>query len=212
MRHVAIAVALLTATSLGAQPFTIGRLMPYGVTTNNNSATLPHSFIDLSNYARSGGTVSKATVRWSRACTGSAFKVVFVHQTGLLGAYNVVAQRGPFPAFAGETTVALVPPVSLSAGDLLAVVQLQPFSTCGSVENAVSPEGIGTILMTTTDISGGTVNASGTVSVPGETLGARAYSAEPVLVRVLPAAGAVQGVTAFFRTAVQLANPTNGSI
>ena len=100
----------------------------------------------------------------------------------------------------------LIPPVTLAAGDLIGVVQLQPFNTCGSVRTMDYGGNVGYNLITTGDIS--TAGALGSPSnySPRYRFSAVAYVSDPLLVRILPAAGAVQGASSFFRTAVQIRN------
>jgi hypothetical protein len=93
-------------------------------------------------------------------------------------------------------------------------VQLLPVATCGSVRTQSFPNNnTGYNLVTTADMSttGGTIGSS-TVYGSGLAISAIAFSTNPLLVRILPAAGAVQGSTAFFRTSLQMLNPTSNTI
>src|SRR5258706_5913835 len=92
----------------------------------------PVSYVNLTDFATAAGTVNKASVYWSRACT-AAFKVVFL-RTGFTtnSSFTVVATRGPFNSVDGRNDVTLIPPVALAFGDLIGVVQLQPLTICGS--------------------------------------------------------------------------------
>jgi hypothetical protein len=60
-------------------------------------------------------------------------------------------------------------------------------------------------------VTGGTIGSSSNYS-SGLTISAVAYNSDPVLVRILPAAGAVQGAFSFFRTSLQLLNPSSTTI
>src|SRR5437016_3726347 len=57
----------------------------------------------------------------------------------------------------------------------------------------------------------GTIGGS-TVYSSGLAIGVIAFNSDPLLVRILPAAGAAPGATAFFRTSLQMLNPTSSTI
>lgn len=208
-------VAILFASSLvpplAAQPVTVGAQIADqgGTSTITNGG--PVSYVNLRSYARVSGTVNKATVAWSAACTG-AFKIVFLRNTfSNVSSFTVSAVRGPFDSNGGRTTVTLTPPVALLAGDVIGVVQLQPLAACGSVRTQQTVAG-GYNIITTGDISiAGALGSSSNFS-PEYEFGVFAYASDPVLTRILPAAGAVQGSSAFFRTSLQLLNPTSSTI
>ncbi len=213
MRNVIAVVTFLFASSLAAQPLTVGVHVADPTTTTTLSLTAaPVSYVNLVDYAPFAGTVNKASVDWSVACS-NAFKVVFL-RTGFTtnSSFTVVATRGPFNAIAGRNDVTLTPPVSVLTGDLIGVVQLQPYNTCGSVRTMDYRNGDGYSLITVSDISTAGALGSSSNFGPGYRISAVAYNSDPVLVRVLPAAGAVQGSSAFFRTAVQIYNPGFSSI
>jgi hypothetical protein len=206
-------LVILVATSLAAQPLTVGRQIvdAGGTATITNGG--PVTYVNLSDGATTNGTVNKATVAWSASCS-NAFKIVFLRETfNSVQAFTVVATRGPFNAVNGRNEVTLSPAVNVNQGDLIAVVQLQPLATCGSIRTQSFPNDTGYNLVTTADMSttGGTIGSSSNYS-SGLTIGAIAYNTEPLLVRVLPAAGAVQGATAFFRTSLQMLNPSTNTI
>jgi hypothetical protein len=207
MRKSILLFVSLFATSLAAQPLTVGtQITDYGSGISLAAGGAPVSFVDLTNIATAAGTVNEASVSWTQLCSG-AFKIVFLRSGfASASAFTVVAVRGPFNAVQGRNEVALSPPVTLQKGDLIGVVQLQPYSTCGSIQ-AQFLNGSGYNVTTTGDIS--TTGVLGSVSsyVPGYQIAALAYNTSPVLVRILPAAGAVQGASAFFRTSVQMLNP-----
>jgi hypothetical protein len=209
VRQIITIFVFFFASSLTAQPLTVGVQTPDQGGTTTISSGGPVTYVNLANFATASGTVNKASVSWSASCS-NAFKIVFLRNSfQTLQAFDVVATRGPFNAVSGRNDVTLSPPVTLAIGDLIGVVQLQSFSACGSVELQSYPDGIsGSTLVTTADMSlGGTIGStSGYPS--GLAIGAVAYNNDPLLVRILPAAGAVQGATAFFRTSLQLLNPT----
>lgn len=214
MRNAIAIVVFLFASSLAAQPLSIGRqIVDQGGTATITSGA-PVTYVNLSSPATAAGTVNKATVSWSSTCS-NAFKIVFLRQNlGSVASFTVVATRGPFNSTGGRNEVTLTPPVTLLQGDLIGVVQLLPLATCGSVRTQSYPSGnIGYTLVTVADMStsGGTVGTSSNYA-GGLSFGAIAYNADPLLVCILPAAGAVQGSTAFFRTSLQLLNPTSSTI
>jgi hypothetical protein len=203
----------LVAVSLAAQPLTVGTQ----IVDNGGTATItnggPVTYVNLSAGATAAGTVNKATVAWSASCS-NAFRIVFLRETfNSVAAFTLVASRGPFNAVNGRNEVTLSPPVTLIQGDLIGVVQLQPLATCGSVRTQSFPNDTGYNLVTTADMSttSGTIGGS-TVYSSGLAIGAIAFSTDPLLVRILPAAGAAPGATAFFRTSLQMLNPTSNTI
>ncbi|MEA2338871.1 MAG: hypothetical protein QOE82_2878, partial [Thermoanaerobaculia bacterium] len=213
MRTTFAILAILFAASLAAQPLTVGTQ----IVDNGGTATItnggPVTYVNLSDGATANGTVSKATVSWSASCS-NAFKIVFLRETfQSVAAFTLVATRGPFNAVSGRNEVSLTPPVTVSQGDLIGVVQLLPVATCGSIRTQSFPDNTGYNLVTTADMSttGGTIGSSSNYS-SGLAIGAIAYNSDPLLVRILPAAGAAPGATAFFRTALQMVNPTSTTI
>jgi hypothetical protein len=212
LRHAILIVCLLAAFSLAAQPFAVGtQIADQGGTTTTTLAA-PVSYVNLTNYAPANGTVNKANVSWSATCP-AAFKIVFLRANfATLSSFNVVATRGPFDAVSGRNEVSLDPPVALLTGDLIGVVQLQPVGTCGSVRTQPYGGKLGFNLITTSDLSvSGTLGTDSNFS-PGYDIGAIAFNSNPLLARVIPVAGAVQGSSAFFRTSLQLLNPTSTTI
>jgi hypothetical protein len=171
--------------------------------------------VNLADAAPVAGTINKASVGWSGTCS-NAFKIVILRQAFLsVAAFQVVATRGPFNAVSGRNDVTLNPAINVSVGDLIGVVQLQSNSTCGSMLTQSSGNNGtgGYTLITTADMSstGGTIGSSSVYSA-GLVIGAVAYNGDPLLVRILPAAGALPGATAFFRTSLQLMNPSASTI
>jgi hypothetical protein len=206
-------LVILFAASLAAQPLTVGTQIvdSGGTATITNGG--PVTYVNLSDGATANGTVNKATVAWSATCS-NAFKIVFLRETfNSVAAFTLVASRGPFNATSGRNEVTLSPAVTVSQGDLIGVVQLQPLATCGSVRTQSFPNNTGYNLVTTADMSttSGTIGGSTNYS-SGLAIGAIAYNTDPLLVRILPAAGAAPGATAFFRTSLQMLNPTSNTI
>lgn len=214
MRTIFAILVILVAASLAAQPLTVGtQIVDLGGTATITNGG-PVTYVNLSAGATKTGTVNKATVAWSASCS-NGFKVIFLRQTfNSVAAFTLVASRGPFNAVSGRNEVTLSPPVNVNQGDFIGVVQLQPLATCGSVlVQTFGNPNVGYHLITTADMSttSGTIGGSTTYS-SGYTFGAIAYESNPVLVRILPAAGAAPGATAFFRTALQMLNSTTNTI
>jgi hypothetical protein len=213
MRTTFAIVVILFAASLAAQPLTVGTQ----IVDNGGTATItnggPVTYVNLSDGATANGTVNKATVSWSASCS-NAFKIVFLRETfQSVAAFTLVASRGPFNAVSGRNEVTLSPPVNVNQGDLIGVVQLLPVATCGSVRTQSFPNNTGYNVVTTADMSttSGTIGSTTNYS-SGLAIGAIAYNSDPLLVRIFPAAGAAPGATAFFRTSLQMLNPTSNTI
>ncbi|MBV8545153.1 MAG: hypothetical protein JO093_17130 [Acidobacteria bacterium] len=215
MRTTFAILVILFAASLAAQPLTVGTQIVDAGGTATITSSGPVTYVNLFAGATKAGTVNKATVGWSAACS-NGFKIVFLRQNfNSVAAFTVVASRGPFNAVKGRNEVTLSPPVSVSQGDLIGVVQLQSLAACGSVltQSFADPR-TGYNLITTADMSttGGTISGGSSNYSPGYAIEAIAYDTNPVLVRVLPAAGAAPGATAFFRTSLQMLNATTNTI
>jgi hypothetical protein len=206
-------VILLFAASLAAQPLTVGtQIVEQGHTATITTGG-PVTYVNLGSRATATGTVDTATVAWSGSCS-NAFKIVFLRQTFALSQFTVVATRGPFDAVVGRNEVSLSPPVDVREGDVIGVVQLQPLAACGTVlVQAFGSPHIGYNLATTGDMStnSGTIGSSSNYA-GGYEIGVIAFNSKPLLTRVVPAAGAAPGATAFFRTALQMLNPTANTI
>jgi hypothetical protein len=206
-------VLSLVAVSLAAQPLTVGtQIVDQGGTATITNGG-PVTYVNLSAGATATGTVNKATVGWSASCS-NAFKIVFLRETfNSVAAFTLVASRGPFNAVNGRNEVTLSPAVNVNQGDLIGVVQLQTLAACGSVRTQSFANNTGYNLVTTADMSttAGTIGGS-TVYSSGLGIAAIAFTSNPLLVRILPAAGAAPGATAFFRTALQMLNPTGNTI
>ncbi len=206
MKKLGALLAVLAASSVIAQPLTVGSMPANTPITATLTDTAPVTWVDLSNPATASGTVNRASVQWAATCSG-AFKIVFLRTSNTsVSSFSVVATRGPFDATLGRNDVALVPPVPVVLNDLIAVVQLKPAATCGSILFQPNTNGAGYRLITNSDLS---TSPAGSLNnyYPDAALGLITYASDPLLVRVVPAAGAVQGVGgAFFRTSMQLLN------
>lgn len=203
MRKVIVLLALACAPSLFAQTVTIGTFPPQGGTNFGGS---PQTFVDLTHPATGSGAISSVMVRWfingAGTCT-NAFKVKFIHPNASGTSFSVT-ERGPFNATLGDVTVQISPTVSVSAGDFIGITVLQPFATCGGPTFSTSDPSQrhwrqSVDVGATGDFSNGTF-------VSGQTLAEIGRSGTEYFAGVVAAAGATQGVGAFFRTAMQLTN------
>lgn len=212
MRFVVLSLLTLCAASMAAQT-TIGSQLSDAGTSISVTSASTLSYVDLAHPARSAGTVNEVSFSWTQSCPVGALKIVFLRPVdGNATTFTVTALRGPFGTIAGRSVWPLVPPVVLQKGDVIAALQLQPYSQCGSVQIQRNAGSTGYNVITATDISTSPTIANTAYPQNGVDFGLFAYDTDPVLTRVLPAAGAVQGATAFFRTSLQLLNPTTSSI
>lgn len=205
MRKVLVLLSLVLSPAAFAQSITIGTL-PQGSTTQIPGS--PYTFVDLTHPATGAGSIGTVAVRWSGACA-NAFKVKFIHTNNIGTSGFSVTERGPFTATQGIITVPLSPPVSVVSGDYIGITVLQPVANCGLVTFAPSDPSqrgwkFSGDLGATGDFSNGTFFYGDTLSVLGR-------SGTEYLAGIVPAAGATQGVGAFFRTAIQLTNPDASS-
>lgn len=172
--------------------------------------------VDFSHPAAADGTLTTATVRWDKAppagCT-NAMTLKIVRPFPIPLAFSVAAERGPFDVVNGFNTVQLIPPVSVSAGDYLAVVQLRGFF-CGVL--VVTPtESDSRMFQYRSDLPSGTF--SGGFLRSGYEFGARASAAVSVLTSIVPVVGSTRGgFGSNFKTSMQLtnaaANPIKGTL
>lgn len=213
MRKTAIAFALAVAPSLLAQQPTVGAIPPNPAFAGFTVTTAPVTWIDLANHATAAGTINKVTLHWGASCI-NAFKIVFLRgNLSSVSTFTVVETRGPFSAVQGRNDITLSPPVAVQPFDYIGVVQLQPFSACNSVMYQMT-KGSGYRVITNKDMSTGGSVTVGTSNnyISGSQMALFGYNSDPVLVRVLPAAGAVAGIGTFFRTSVQLYNASGATM
>lgn len=202
MKRLLPLLSLLVAAGASAQLVTIGSVA--GVeTTSNLSATT----IDMSNPANAAGQVTNIFVRWSGAGSScsATMKFKIVRLDVVSGVFNVVADRGPFAVVNGANKIALAPPVDVAAGDLVATVTS---GTCGGV--AAAHAGYGDFsLVTSGDFPSGRAISSFNLNRETRPL-VQLTNSDAVLSGVIPAVGAAQGgFGSFFRTSMQIANPTS---
>ena len=212
MKKIVSLIAFFAASTVFAQPLTLG-IMPNGSNfgLGGTYTTEPvFSIVDVAHPAASNGTVTRASVMWSFTCS-AAFKLAFLRPGTSPTSFTVTAVRGPFDATAGRVDVSLSPSVSVNTGDLIALVQVKPGATCGGPSYGYESRGKSAVWLTRNDISATGTLASTAILETQFAFAVMAYDAAPVLVRVVPAAGAVQGAGAFFRTSLQIFNDTFGT-
>ena len=196
------AVVVLVAAFASAQPVVVG-----GIAPDQSSVFLgngPQTFVDLSRPANRDGNLTTAALNWSNVPTpascanGVKIKILRRNTT----TFTVVAERGPFQPQPGYFTVTLTPPIAVLEGDLLGVVQMQNFSTCGGPGFA-QVNGRETLLRYSgIDFASGNF-AQGAFLHNGTSMMARASSDASVVAAVIPVVGSTAGGSTFFRTAIQ---------
>jgi tryptophan-rich sensory protein len=160
----------------------------------------------LTHPATGDGQINSVTVRWlvgSGTCS-NAFKIKFIHPNATGTGFTAI-ERGPFSSTRGNIIVPMSPPVSVASGDLIGITVLQQVSNCGGLMFTPA-DSSQRYWKTSRDISATDDFSNGT-SGYGLQLNAFGESSSDVVAAIIPAAGATQGVGAFFRTAMQLTNP-----
>src|SRR5262249_18910954 len=175
--------------------------------------SVPVSYVDLAHPATADGAVNQVSFSWTQSCPPGTVKAVFLRPVaGSATSFTVIAIRGPFGTIAGRSLWPLIPEVVLKQGDIIAAVQYDPPSQCGVMRLQHNVGRTGFSVITQSDISQNPTIGNNASGGSGFDFGLFAYATDPVLARVIPAAGAVQGATAFFRTELQILNPTNWSM
>ena len=118
----------LAPEAIAAQPFQLGTLP--------DSPNLPvqvSSFVydSPSGVAQAAGVVTSASFAWSNFPCAGAAKISFLRYFPQ-GFFNIelLAERGPFDVHQALQSVSLSPPVTVLAGDFIAIT---PLTTCGTV-------------------------------------------------------------------------------
>jgi len=223
MKKKAVLLALLAAvcvlrlpaaSDLSADTPTVG-ILPgnaLGSFSNGNVNPQPLTLIDIDHPASAAGNLTTATVFWSTHSDpcASSFKIKFFRPGIFQNSYAFVAERGPFDSRGGLVTVALVPAVSVHAGDVMAVVQLGP-TTCGGVNLAAEAVGLHMVELDGDDTDPISVCDPNT-SFSSLTVAAQASGTAPeTLGGIVPGVGSVHGASgANFKTAMQLTNAADG--
>ncbi|MEP6470758.1 MAG: hypothetical protein ABJC28_01990 [Acidobacteriota bacterium] len=201
-------LGVLAATVLTAQTVTVGNLP---ANPNFGFNQTPVTLIDLSNPANASGNLTQASFTWSATPCPAAAKLKFFRPTPG-GGFSFLAERGPYDVTSLTSFVILSPPVAVQAGDLIGITRL---TTCGSPVGQ-TPGATQGLIGFSSDVTSG-VTASQGALFPNATLSAQATgtvtqpppSVEPAA--IIPVVGSTPGALgqAFFRTSVQLYNPSN---
>jgi len=187
---------LLISVAAAAQTLTLG-----GLYLQQTGRLIPGDglvVIDASHPATADGTITHASVASSAiAYCVEGFRIRIVRPADD-GTYATVGETAPLPVI-GRTGVQHVSfaPIAVKKGDLLGIVQ--------------GGENCGAAIFTYSPTPGDTVIVGKTV-FRGMRLEAIASHGPQHLVGVVPVVGSVQGAGAFFRTSLQLTNPTYDTI
>lgn len=200
--------ALLFLAALGgaarAQTITAGSIPA----SPNFGFTTPVSItaVDLTAPATGSGDMTTAAFVWSLAPCPASVKIKFFRRSG--DTLLFLAERGPFDVNATTQAVALSPPVSVQAGDLVGIARV---AGCGSPVGR-SPGGaaglvaFGADIAFNVSISSGTAAANNTLAVLAT---GTATGGPPSTEAIIPVVISSPGLlNANFHTAVQLYNPT----
>ena len=201
-------LGLLATTVLTAQTVTVGNLP---ANPNFGFNQTPVTLIDLSNPANASGNLTQASFTWSATPCPAAAKLKFFRPTPG-GGFSFLAERGPYDVTSLTSFVILSPPVAVQTGDLIGITRL---TTCGSAVGQ-TPGATQGLIGFASDVTSGVTASQGSL-FPNATLSAQATgtvtqpppSVEPAA--IIPVVGSTPGALgqAFFRTSVQLYNPSN---
>lgn len=200
MKRALFLIVFLTAASAFAQIVSIGSVSGIEATSSLGATT-----IDMSHPATATGQVTTAWIRWTgpTSCTTSV-RLKVLRLDVVNGTFTVVGDR-PLVISPGANKVLLGTPISVQAGDLIATVA---DGTCGSVAATRARYGDFS-LVTSGDIVTGRTISSFNMNRDTRPL-VQLTNSDPLLSGVIPAVGsAAGGFGAFFRTSLQLSNPTS---
>jgi hypothetical protein len=201
-----LALLWISGGAAQAQTITMGNIPAF---PNFGFSTPPVQLtaVDLSYPSTGTGTMTSATFVWSSVPCAETVKIKFFQRVGDLLVF--VAERGPFDASSNTQTVALSPPVSVQAGDLIGIARV---ASCGSPVG-LSPGAINGLIAfsgdveTNISISSGTLSPSKTLAVMASGMGTVPPATNPVgIVPVVISGPGLSG--SIFRAAVQLYNPS----
>jgi hypothetical protein len=208
VRSSAFVLSLVVASVALAQTLTIGNLPP---NPNFGFTQSPVTLIDLSNAANASGNLTNASFTWSATPCPAAAKIKFFRPTPA-GGFSFLAERGPYNVTSLTSFVILSPPVAVEAGDLIGITRLTP---CGTPVGQ-TPGATQGLIGFASDVTFSVTASQGSL-FPNATLSAQATgtvtqpppSDEPAA--IVPVVGSTPGALgqAFFRTSVQLYNPSN---
>jgi hypothetical protein len=203
-------LACFAALTASAQAIRVGSL-------EGNSQVFtgsPVTIIDWSRPASASGSVNTASVAWRNAdspCDGIFYVRFFSIPSNSLSNTTMIAERGPFRAVNGINTVALDPPVNVSAGETYICVRRGTGpDSCGQPFGTFTRDP-GRVLFTSGDFKGGALTTLSPAT--NFRLQAEASSAPAVRVSTIPVVGSVPGANgSFFRTSLTLSNPSYAPI
>lgn len=200
-----LALAWISGSAAQAQTITMGNL-PVFPNFGFVSPPVQLTAVDLSYPSTGTGTMTSATFVWSSVPCAGTIKIKFFRRAGDLLAF--VAERGPFDASSNTQNVALSPPVSVEAGDLIGIARV---ASCGSPAG-LNPGAVNGLVAfsgdvaTNVSISSGTLSTSKTLAVMASGTGTVPPATNPVgIVPVVISGPGLSG--SIFRAAVQLYNP-----
>ena len=199
MKRLLPLTAFLIAASAFAQIVSIGSVA--GIEANSS---LGATTIDMSHPASASGQVTTAWIRWTGPTTCTTSMQLKVLRLDVVnGNFTVVGDR-PLTVSAGANKVLLGIPINVQAGDLIATVA---DGTCGAVAATRARYGDFS-LVTSGDIVTGRDLTSFNLNRETRPL-VQLTNSDPLLAGVIPAVGSAPGgFGSFFRTALQLTNPT----
>ena len=198
-------IALFCLTSIAhANELTVGSLYPSFGTSYSVGG--PLTMVNLSAPATGVGVVNTVTLTWrlnSGVICPDAFRIRFFRKAADGNVYVATATRGPFAGKEGQITVQLSPPVAVSTGDVVGVVQKAGSFPCGAVVTARGSRTLRTGFVEgeseTFDLRAATL-LENAVNVRASVTG-RVYEG------TIAAAGSLAGSNgSFFRTSVHLTN------
>jgi hypothetical protein len=203
MKKIVLFALLALTASMRAQDVTVGSF--YATEGSSYSVAEPLTMVNLSAPATGPGVINYVTVTW-RLTNGvvcpNAFRIRFFRRAADSNVYTAYATRGPFPGKTGQILLSMSPPVTVSAGDVIGVVQAAG-GVCGTVVTAQGGKSLQTAYVKgeseTFDLRSATWLESA-VNVRGSTSG-RIYEGS------IAAAGSLAGANgSFFRTSLHLTN------
>lgn len=205
----ALAALPLLAALAGAahaQTITAGSI-PASPNFGFNPTPVSITAVDLTAPATGSGDMTTAAFVWSLAPCPASVKIKFFRRSG--DTLLFLAERGPFDVNATTQAVALSPPVSVQAGDLVGIARV---AGCGSPVGlrpggAAGLVAFGADIAFNVSISSGTAAATSTLAVlaTGTATGGPPSSPAGIIPVVISSPGLL---SANFHTALQLYNPT----
>jgi len=195
-------LVFLLAGPVSAQTATVGNLL--GAVANAGTPSGVQTLVELSSSATAAGSLNSATFSWSSGGCLASVKIKFFRPSG--DTLLFLTERGPFNS--SPFTVALSPPVTVQAGDLIGVSNLS--TTCGNPDGTAPGRAAGYVRFDS-DVTTNVSRSSGQVAT-NFTLGlyASGPAAETVagIVAVVVSSPGVGVPPSLFKTGVQMHNST----